>query len=394
MIRSPSMRIVIADLPTQTSAGTDHAGTRFLGYPGTPGRLAPSSLTAPYRAFGSSLLSDLQAYSVMQAERQVAPSLAAVSTEAYRQTARDELLARRSAGVTGFRDSYGYIVDYTNGQPDTLGEATLHTAIAIIALATGSYRPDSWEAAQANAMMEELLETVLVHSWGNKDSFGILHPIRHPDVYDYDEAGVRLRNRPMTKDGFNALVAAAYYAYDCPHSNDRVRSLARDLMSKWSQYLVLHQWRTHSNYLSGEFETDGHKKYKHIFSAPEPDPDPEKRRVSHAGPESFTLLPHEVYALKNCGARLGLVTAGWKVWLLDVPDGFEQMLIETAATYLTDATARVLDFVSAIWWYPSHTAFRLARLDGAGRSRGYSQLGFLIAYVSRLWRLSVPICWI
>ncbi|MBL8829964.1 MAG: hypothetical protein JNM18_23495 [Planctomycetaceae bacterium] len=83
-----------------------------------------------------------------------------MTEEQYREKVRTGLLALRSDAQTGFLDTPGFIVDYTGGKPDTLGEGTLHTAIAAVALATGNYRQDAWEKASANQNLSELLDSL------------------------------------------------------------------------------------------------------------------------------------------------------------------------------------------------------------------------------------------
>src|SRR5688572_13464648 len=87
----------------------------------------------------------------------------------YLQTARDNLLSRRTASRVGFRDSDGYIVDYHFEQgawvPHTRGEGTLHTAIAGAAIAAGNFNQDGWEVAQANDTLRQLLSTLQQGSW-------------------------------------------------------------------------------------------------------------------------------------------------------------------------------------------------------------------------------------
>ncbi|MHC1753900.1 MAG: hypothetical protein AB9861_00435 [Methanosarcina sp.] len=263
------------------------------------------------------------------------------AAEEYRQKARDELLRTRTESEAGFRDQYGYIVDYDNGQPTTLGEGTLHTAIAVVALATGNYHQDAWEIAAANARVKELLTSLLNRSWGNRDNLGREHPIRHPDDIEYNKDGTWHRASPLTKDSFGAIVAAAYYAYTCPNSDEDVRATARELMTKWTEYLVLFQWRTHSTYIPGEFESktiDGKEYYKNIFSE-------NGGRVMRKGPESYMLLPHEVYALQNVAARLGIPTSHWNIWLNGMSAELKQMIIDYAAPYIAEAAGWGLDYI-------------------------------------------------
>ncbi len=251
-----------------------------------------------------------------------------------------------------FRDRSGYVghYDVLNGETHGDGEGTLFTAIAAIAIATGNYHQDEWESAEANTALEELLGTLMTESWGNRDGMGREHPIRHSQVLDYDKARNAFRQSPMTKDSFGAIVAAAHYAYDNPHSTPAVRQLARDLMTKWSEYLVLNQWRTHSNYIAGEFDSEerektdpntGEKKnydvYKHIFNE-------NGEHKTFKGPEGFLLLPHEIYAFQNVAADMGIATNPWTV-LSAMPAAFIQTIGDVAAPYLGDAAGQGIGYI-------------------------------------------------
>ena len=281
------------------------------------------------------------------------PSPFAPAPGVYHDQAHAEL-------VGTFRDHYGYIAALHAGGLQADGEATLYTALAVLALAAGNNHQDAWEATNADDRIAELLTTLRDQSWGNQDGLGRVHPIRHPDVYDYDEPGNKIRNSPLTKDSFGAIVAAAYYAYFCPHSSERVRGLARDLMRKWSEYLVLNQWRTHSTYIAGEFETVPKKKrdpvtgewkdsddsaYKYIFGPPGNNEPLVERQVDAKGPESFLLLPHELYALRNVAAKLGIPTTQWDIWSNELPAELKQTIADVAAPYLADAAGRGLDYI-------------------------------------------------
>jgi hypothetical protein len=247
------------------------------------------------------------------------------------QHARFELLYK-------FRDEFGYVghYDVQKGQTHGDGEGTLYTAIAAIGIATGNYHQDSWESAQANAVLEDLLGTLLTKSWGTRDGLGREHPIRHPNWFDYHEAGNILRNSPMTKDAFGAIIAAAHYAYDNPHSSQAVRELARNLVTKWSEYLVLNQWRTHSTFIAGEFDADGDRS-KTIFN------EHGKPRMA-LSVEGFMLFPHEIYAIQNVAADMGIPTSQWNAWgAMSV--SFKQTLADVAAPYLGEAAGRGLDYI-------------------------------------------------
>ncbi|PRD11797.1 hypothetical protein CQ058_04550 [Bacillus sp. MYb56] len=257
---------------------------------------------------------------------------------------RNKLLAVFPEDPKGFRDQHGYIIDIIDGHPGTLGEGTLHTAIATIAIAAGNYYQDSWDVNFANKSLKELLTTLLKNSWGNRDNLGRVHPIRHPDVKEYDVNGKFMRHSPLTKDSVGAIVAATYYAYNCPNSNQEVRMLARELMTKWTEYLILFQWRTHSNYFAGEFESKkipGEKNlfYKNIFS------DESQGKVTYKGIESFMLLPHEIYTIQNVAAKLGIPTSHWNIWENEMPAELKQTIADYVAPYIAEEYAKGLEYV-------------------------------------------------
>ena len=247
----------------------------------------------------------------------------------YKQRVRRELLETRTGDTVGFTDDAGYVADFENGTLTTLGEGTLHTAIAAIALAADNFQQSEWETAEANNALLKRLKTLLDSSWGNVDGLGQSHPIRHPNVFDYDNDGNELRRSPMTKDSFGAIVVACLYSHRCPNSSDEVRATSVALIQKWIDYLVTHTWRTHSNFLVGEFESeevDGEAKYKNIFQK-------DGGRVMFKGPESFMLLPHEILALQNVGSTLGQVTSGWNI-LTALAAEVRQQIVDIGAPYI------------------------------------------------------------
>ncbi len=272
-----------------------------------------------------------------------------MSEVTYREQVRNELLALRTDGQIGFRDEFGFIVDYNNGEPDTRGEGTLHTAIAAIAVAAGSYHRDNWEENNANNRLDELLRALTEKGWGNQDGLGRLHPIRHPDVREYDSSNNFLRLSPLTKDGFGAVICACLYSYKSPHSSEAVKQRATTLIQKWTEYLVLSQWRTHSQYIAGEFEThpDNGEKYKNIFSEG-------GGLVSHKGPEAFLLLPHEIYAIQSVAAALGQQTSNWDVWSGGMAPALKQTLTDIVAPYIGAACGRAISSIldHLVWSVP------------------------------------------
>ncbi|WP_199621092.1 hypothetical protein [Paenibacillus alkalitolerans] len=272
----------------------------------------------------------------------------------YRFNVRKETLYMRDIifNKRGFLDGYGYIVDYRNKLPTSLGEATLFTAIAAVALATGNYSQDTWESINANKKLKALLWTLKEQSWGNEDVGFKKHPIRHPLKQEFSKNHDFLRVSPLTKDSFGAIVAACYYSYICPNSDDEVRTIARDLIKKWGDYLndPQSQWRTHYNYIPGEFEFDtigGKKYYKHIFEE-------DGGRVMFKGPESFQLLPHEIIALQNVAETMGIWTNRWNIWLRGMLPDLKKTIYDIAAPYFAEFAANGLEYVleKLVFEYP------------------------------------------
>ncbi|MEK4838582.1 hypothetical protein [Bacillus sp. FSL L8-0152] len=142
---------------------------------------------------------------------------------------------------------------------------------------------------------------------------------------------------PLSKDSFGTIVAAAYYYYSCPNSSQEVRELAWDLITKWIEYLILFQWRTHSIYIEGESYEQDDDYYKNIFSD-----DKLINRKMYKGIESFMLWPHEMYALQNAAAHLGIPTSHWRVWENIIPE-LKQTIIDVAAPYIAQYAGEALD---------------------------------------------------
>src|SRR4051794_10168809 len=92
-----------------------------------------------------------------------------VIEQEYRDKVPRELLARRTDAQTGFRDAAGFMVNYSGGAPDALGEGTLHTAIAGAAIATGSFHQDAWKTAEENDRLAELHEALRERGGDNQD---------------------------------------------------------------------------------------------------------------------------------------------------------------------------------------------------------------------------------
>ena len=283
-----------------------------------------------------------------------APSAAPSNREAYHDQAHTELVDR-------FRDSIGYVAMYKDGAIKPDGEATLYTALAVVALSAGNYHQDAWELANANERLAELLTVLIERSWGNPDGRGREHPIRHPDLHHYDLQGNEIRKDPLTKDSFAPIVAASYYAYMCPHSNSNVRELARRLIRKWSDYLVLNQWLTHSNYIAGEFDAVPKKKldpstgqwqetnekaYEHIFGRlVHANQRREERQVDFKGPEFYFVFPHEIYALQNVAAKLGVPLPQSDIWSNEFVAELKQTMADWAAPAFANAAGRGLEYI-------------------------------------------------
>lgn len=83
-----------------------------------------------------------------------------------------------------------------SGKPGTLGGATYFTATAVIALATGNYKPGTWESQDANEAISKFLDVLEYKSWANTDfrfeeetPGGDEHPIRYPAWKEWDKSG-------------------------------------------------------------------------------------------------------------------------------------------------------------------------------------------------------------
>jgi hypothetical protein len=211
----------------------------------------------------------------------------------------------------GFIDDSGYVVatqyeidviDPDSGHitpqrgiADTRGEATYYTAIAVVALATGNYVQQSWDIANANDSIIKLLRVLEDKSWGNQDSAGTFHPIRHPELFDYDKNNVKIQQRPLTKDSFGPILAACYYAFSCPNSSAAVRDQCKSLLKKWIAYLESHKYTLHTESFNTEFSGGT------FDSAGKP-----QAKLSET---DFVLLPSDLIALRNCASALDLKTS-------------------------------------------------------------------------------------
>jgi len=209
----------------------------------------------------------------------------------------------------GFRDAWGYVIEINGEGATQLGEGYYFTAIAAATFAMQNYNAESWLVQTNNEILMGLFHVLDVVSWGNEDSSGTKHPIRHVDMRERHSSGI-VRNRPMSKDAFGPTVAACYFAYNCPNSTPAVRDGAKGLLTHWVEYLSKHNWMLHSKHLDGEFDReteDGMKKYyKNLMMYENGEV---TGRISYLGLESFILLPYELYALKHCASSLGVVNS-------------------------------------------------------------------------------------
>ncbi|KAK5045497.1 hypothetical protein LTR84_009115 [Exophiala bonariae] len=223
-------------------------------------------------------------------------------------TARDPLDMNPKSEKIGYLDEFGYLVEWNKIKDKegkdimathALGEATNFTAIAVVALASGNYRQDSWEVQNANMHISKFIDVLEHKSWGNMDEHGETHPIRHQAWVEY-YGDAQVRDRPMSKDSFGQIVLACYYAYTCPNSSSQVRQQAQSLLSKWIKYLSRHQWRLHSNYIPKEFEASD-KKFDNLF-----EDERHQKKIMSFGQETYLLYPHELWALRNCAIEIAV----------------------------------------------------------------------------------------
>jgi hypothetical protein len=227
----------------------------------------------------------------------------------YQMQARYELLNQ-------FRDSYGFVMQADDqGQlTGAQGEATYLTAVAAISFATDSYQQkDSTLLAQDKQAVLELLNTLTTAAWGNRDGVtGLESPIRHPDDWDYKKVEVETnpgsgsfrteivkdRQRPLTKDGFDQILTAVYYASHSPawKQDPAVQSASRALVQKWYNYLVANQWS-----LDPRMGVPGASWAAPLGANGDP-------QTPVPGPESFILAPTDRYAFQSVANSLGIPT--------------------------------------------------------------------------------------
>ncbi|KAK5947944.1 hypothetical protein OHC33_011049 [Knufia fluminis] len=229
-------------------------------------------------------------------------------------TATDPLDMDPNSEKIGYLDEFGYLVEWNKTKDKegkdimvthARGEATYFTAISVVALASGNYRQDSWEAQNANTHISKFIDVLEHKSWGNMDEHGETHPIRHLAWVEYYGDG-QMRNRPMSKDSFGQIVLACYYAYTCPNSSSQVRQQAQSLLNKWIKYLSRHQWRLHSNYIPKEFEASN-KEFDNLF-----EDEKHKNKITSFGAETYSTFSLVGIAERACNALYEQPKEHWK----------------------------------------------------------------------------------
>ncbi len=243
---------------------------------------------------------------------------------AYEDRVYAEMLSR-------FRDSYGFVVSEKDGQPiEDRGDAVIFTGLAT---AVSAIRGDAVTTL-------ELLRTLRDRPFINE--LGRIRLIRHPDVWDYrqtpDGQFVRHRHAPLSKDGIVGVMTGAYYAYTAPGMTDGIRRVAKEVITKYVDYLIANGWKTLDQYPESYWakHASDSKKFANVFS------NESGGLVMWKGPESFFLSPNDRYALQNVAAKMGLVTSHWAVW-----GGFGATLTETLGDAVQPYIKRVAGDVAA-----------------------------------------------
>ena len=236
------------------------------------------------------------------------------SDDGRRRSVQEKLTSFKNPAATnldelnGYIDTDGYVVEWQMDSDKSirghaLGEATYFTAITVVGLASAPYAPGSWAAQNAGEAISRFLDVLENKSWGNTDADGWSHPIRHPAWFEYYGNGGK-RNRPMSRDAFNQIVLACFYAYKCTHGTSKIQHQAQSLLQKWITYLAAHSWVLHSNFIQNEFETekvDGKSKFANLFAD-----ESHMGRITAFGQETYALWPHELWALRNCAMALNI----------------------------------------------------------------------------------------
>jgi hypothetical protein len=260
---------------------------------------------------------------------------------------------------TFFKDQYGYYVPVVelkdaqgnpildaNGnvqyQPQPNGDASTFTAEAAAATAL----------AGDNTATAGFLTALLNYSW---DSNG--NPIRHPDIKEYISNGqggyTFYRNSPMTEDSFGGIMAACYFAYTSSASSQQVKDLARQLVGKFINYLVVHQWWLIPDYKDFDFASvkigtgSNNQYYQNLYNTPTPpqDPNDTSGRIAYKGPESYLLAPPQRYELQEVASKMGFDTSDWQIWAGGLPATVLQGVTDYVAGPVGAAAGRALDYI-------------------------------------------------
>lgn len=259
--------------------------------------------------------------------------------------------------LTRFRDAYGYVIEFENEMPSGRGDATLKTALAAVgtAMAASQAVSDADRKALSAATLS-LLTTIYKYSWDQQGN-----PIRHPTLWFYNAQGQPLGMRPLSKDSFGSIMAACYYSYTLPKMEAVVKTMAKKLLGKYINYLVLNQFRLVKQLQLDQLKGD-------IYS--KSDQGVLKKQMLE-GLDTFLILPTEGYALKAVGAKMGFTTVAWEPW-----SNFAAGATQALADYFAEYLAYGFDLPAALAATNSVAAF----IDSGGLNGILSSLKFSIPY--------------
>jgi hypothetical protein len=311
------------------------------------------------------------------------------------RSAQKKLTTTRSVGmpiedVDGYVDEDGYVIEWQRSpannpanesvRSDAQGEGTYFTAIAVIALATGTYEQGSWEAQNAQDAIRGFLDRLEHESWGNTDSEGWTHPIRHPAWFEYYGNNEK-RNRPMSRDAFNQIVLACFYAHKCHHGSATIRQQAQGLLSKWINYLAAHSWVLHSRFIPDEFQTEkvegaNKAKFAHLFGN-----ETHTERITALGRDAYTLWPHELWALRNCAICIGVPHG-----LVLPPQNLSREIDEFMIFPLVRQSGEVIEWLYDRLQYEKRYSLDLVPGWKKSRVSGKFSIGLLPAHSKRVVR--------